>query len=225
MLQKANSYQLRIRVKRNLLFSGFFVILLFTSGCAGFLNITENPPEIYEAEDAIKKAIKEGKDIQCTKEFNAALKMQEKADKLFWACYNDEAAKYASKAIEMTNALCPPPEELKTVVYFDLDKAVIRENNKKDKENLDHTVDFLKKHPGSKIIIEGHTCSTGTEEYNQRLSERRAEAIKKYLIKKTGIDPSQFTTNVYGELKPAAANNTIQGRRKNRRAEINIVSE
>jgi OOP family OmpA-OmpF porin len=73
----------------------------------------------------------------------------------------------------------------------------------------------------SKVEISGHTCSVGSEEYNQRLSERRAAAVKAYLVKK-GVSAANITTRGYGESQPKFDNSTEEGRRLNRRAEIDF---
>jgi OOP family OmpA-OmpF porin len=75
------------------------------------------------------------------------------------------------------------------------------------------------------IEIAGYADTTGPEGYNQRLSERRAEAIKQKLISKYGIDPDIITTRGYGESSPVASNATVEGRRLNRRAEIKIMAK
>jgi OOP family OmpA-OmpF porin len=73
----------------------------------------------------------------------------------------------------------------------------------------------------SNVEISGHTCSIGAEEYNQRLSERRAAAVKSYLVKK-GVPASKITARGYGESQPKFDNSTEEGRRLNRRAEIDF---
>ena len=87
---------------------------------------------------------------------------------------------------------------------------------------LDLVVDYLKKHPNTAVIIEGHTDSTGSRAYNQRLSERRANAVRDYLISQ-GISPDRITAIGYGEDKPIADNSTPEGRQLNRRVEVRIV--
>jgi len=84
---------------------------------------------------------------------------------------------------------------------------------------LDEVAQHLRDCPALKIEIGGHTDSTGTEEYNQKLGERRAEAVKSQLIQ-AGIDPSRMVTKSYGEDSPVAPNNTADGRAENRRADL-----
>jgi outer membrane protein OmpA-like peptidoglycan-associated protein len=132
------------------------------------------------------------------------------------------------------NAPPPPPEPVKKEpkvldrlvlhVNFDFDKSVIR---KEDVADLQKAVDFVKKYPGYEISIEGHTDSRGTDKYNQALSERRAAAVKEYLLKHGMIDTDKdkITTKGFGESKPIADNKTEKGRFENRRVEILILEK
>ena len=72
------------------------------------------------------------------------------------------------------------------------------------------------------VIVVGHTDNVGSTESNQKLSLRRAEAAKNYLVKK-GIDPNRIYTEGKGETQPVADNRTAEGRAKNRRVEIEVV--
>jgi OOP family OmpA-OmpF porin len=107
-------------------------------------------------------------------------------------------------------------------VLFDFDKAMIKGDYSKDIEDL---ADLMKKYPDQlkKITIEGHTDSVGSADYNQKLSQRRADAVKAYLIEKGGIDADRLTAIGYGEDRPVASNATEEGRRKNRRVEAESV--
>ena len=79
---------------------------------------------------------------------------------------------------------------------------------------------FLRENPGVKAIIEGHTDNTGTEQYNQWLSERRAESVRDMMIDKHGIDPAKITAVGMGQNSPAMSNDTAEGRSANRRVEL-----
>jgi outer membrane protein OmpA-like peptidoglycan-associated protein len=107
-------------------------------------------------------------------------------------------------------------------VNFDFDKSNVRSA---DDAELQKAVDFVKKYPASKISIEGYTDSIGSEAYNQRLSERRAAAVKEYLLKHGESDGTRIATSGHGESQPVADNSTEEGRFKNRRVEILILSE
>lgn len=86
---------------------------------------------------------------------------------------------------------------------------------------MDRLVTFMKENEGKRVTLSGHTDSIGTAAYNQKLSERRANAVKAYLVKK-GVAASRITAQGFGETKPIADNKTRQGRAKNRRVEIRV---
>ena len=90
------------------------------------------------------------------------------------------------------------------------------------REKLARVSGILSAHPGLKMEIEGHTDSVGTDEYNQSLSERRAESVRSYLVSQN-IAPAMVTSIGFGESKPVATNDTAAGRQQNRRVEL-IVS-
>ena len=107
-------------------------------------------------------------------------------------------------------------------VFFDSGKAILTETDLKE---LPKAVDFLKKYPGTKIRLDGYTDSTGAEAYNMKLSERRAMAVRDYLVKEAGVDSLKITVVGHGGADPVADNKTPEGRAKNRRVEISILSE
>ena len=100
-------------------------------------------------------------------------------------------------------------------IRFQFDKATIQPSSYAE---LDQFVTFLKNNPNLRGEIQGHTDSKGKAEYNQKLSERRAEAVRQYFISK-GIPASQMTTKGYGMTRPIADNATEEGRAQNRRIE------
>ena len=139
--------------------------------------------------------------------------------------------------------ICPPPpicpspapkpaarviDRLTIHVNFDFDKSDI---TKADVAELKKAIDFLRKYHGAKVKLEGHTDSKGTEEYNQKLSERRAEAVRQYLVTEGAVEKTMISATGYGELRPIAPNKTKngkdnpEGRAENRRVEILIISE
>ncbi len=91
-------------------------------------------------------------------------------------------------------------------------------------DEVERVARVLKQYPETAIRIAGHTDSTGKEDYNQKLSERRAEAVKTALVG-MGVNPARLTTIGYGASKPVAANNTEAGRQLNRRVEVRIVEQ
>jgi outer membrane protein OmpA-like peptidoglycan-associated protein len=106
-------------------------------------------------------------------------------------------------------------------VNFDTAKATIR---KPDDADLQKAIDFIKKYPEAKISLVGYTDSRGGEEYNQGLSERRADAVKTYLVAH-GIDAGRIQTSGRGEADPVGDNATEKGRFENRRTEVLMISE
>lgn len=90
-------------------------------------------------------------------------------------------------------------------------------------EKLQGLAGALAKHPYSNIRIGGHTDDTGTDEYNEWLSERRAESVKTYM-QSLGIPAERMETKGYGESSPVAGNDTPEGQARNRRVEV-IISK
>jgi outer membrane protein OmpA-like peptidoglycan-associated protein len=104
-----------------------------------------------------------------------------------------------------------------TALLFDLDKAVIKVEYY---SVLDESRAVFKAYPNMKVQIDGYACDLGPEAYNQDLSERRAEAVRDFLVKSVGIDPSRLSTAGYGETRPAFPNDSEANRQKNRRVEF-----
>lgn len=91
------------------------------------------------------------------------------------------------------------------------------------RENLTQLAESLADYSNSNVVIVGHTDSQGAEEYNQRLSERRARSAANFLIQR-GIDPDRIETMGLGESEPVASNETDAGRAENRRVEVAIFA-
>jgi OOP family OmpA-OmpF porin len=88
---------------------------------------------------------------------------------------------------------------------------------------LDAIADGLKKHPRLKIELQGHTDSTGSPPYNLKLSQRRAESVRTYLLQQ-GVNGEQLVAKGYGQTQPVASNKTAEGRAKNRRVVMYVLS-
>ena len=99
-------------------------------------------------------------------------------------------------------------------VYFDYDKSEIKDEAR---ATLQRNADYLKRWPAAKITVEGHTDSRGTNEYNLALGDRRANAVKDYLVSR-GIAADRLRTVSYGEERPKYDNSREETRRLNRRA-------
>lgn len=103
-------------------------------------------------------------------------------------------------------------------VYFDKNSTELRTKSKKD---LDEFARFLKDFPSLKFNVDGHTDNTGSNAWNLRLSEKRAQMVIDYIVSK-GISPKRFIYKFHGSLAPAVKNSSDENRQLNRRTEIKI---
>jgi OOP family OmpA-OmpF porin len=103
--------------------------------------------------------------------------------------------------------------------FFDFDKSVLKAEGR---AKLDDLVSKMGGLNLEVVIAVGHTDSVGSDSYNQRLSIRRSEAVKSYLVSK-GVEKNRVYTEGKGEKQPVADNRTSEGRAKNRRVEIEVV--
>lgn len=141
----------------------------------------------------------------------------------------DKDDKCPNEAGDVANNGCPIIEPSAEVVkslntyardiLFDTGKVSFK---KETDEVLQAMVVIFKEYPRANFTIEGHTDSVGSKATNQKLSERRANAVRDYLIA-NGIDANRLTAAGYGEDKPIASNATRAGRAGNRRVEVNLV--
>ncbi|MBE7373538.1 OmpA family protein [Pseudomonas lopnurensis] len=118
----------------------------------------------------------------------------------------------------------PAPEVVRVEldVKFDFDKSQVREESYSDIRNL---ADFMQQYPQTSTTVEGHTDSVGTDQYNQRLSERRAEAVRNVLVNEYGVESGRVNSVGYGESRPVADNATEEGRQINRRVEAEVEAQ
>ena len=134
------------------------------------------------------------------------------------------AAAPAAPAVAPAPAPAPAAAVATKVTYaadafFDFDKSVLKPEGK---AKLDDLVSKIKGVNLEVIIAVGHTDSVGSDAYNQKLSMRRSESVKAYLVSK-GVDKNRVYTEGKGEKQPVADNKTKEGRAKNRRVEIEVV--
>jgi OOP family OmpA-OmpF porin len=102
-------------------------------------------------------------------------------------------------------------------INFDTNKADIR---KADLPELQKAIDFVKKYPDTKVQVVGYTDSRGSDQLNMKLSQKRADAVKKYLVEKGHVKADMITAEGKGEADPIGDNKTKEGQFQNRRVEI-----
>jgi OOP family OmpA-OmpF porin len=130
------------------------------------------------------------------------------------------------KEVEPAAAKVEPAPIVLEDVHFDFDKATLTDSAK---AILSKNIAVIKANPGIAIRIEGNTCQHGADDYNMRLGERRASAVKEYLAKEGGIDESRMTTISYGqtrplcEAKPTPKNKNDECMKSNRRVHFEVV--
>lgn len=128
----------------------------------------------------------------------------------------DKEAEY-----EVLIKIDPPKEFVLENVYFDSGKSIIKAESNTALNNL---VEVLKAKSSMQVEIQGHTDNVGQEEDNLKLSQGRAEAVKKYLITK-GIAENRIQAKGYGSEQPIADNSTAEGKAKNRRTSLKVLKE
>ena len=105
-------------------------------------------------------------------------------------------------------------------IFFDVDSDVIRPESG---ATLEEIGTMLQRHEQMRIAIEGHTDSQGADDYNLKLSERRAAAVVAFLVAEYGIEGDRLTSAGFGETVPATSNDTKEGRQQNRRVELVLL--
>lgn len=135
-------------------------------------------------------------------------------------------------AVRIDSFGCPPPKvddraqaepaTLELQVLFQSGKSVLGDNN--DQE-FQRGVEFIRNHPHSKVIVEGHTDSVGPARYNQLLAEKRAKVVRRALASRLGNRAPAMQVLGVGEADPVADNSSQEGRARNRRVVIRLASE
>ncbi len=217
------------------------------------------PPALVNADAALDEARAAGKDKECPAEFNALKDQVDKAYEVYMACHTQEAIDMAQDAIGKIKALCPPkpvaevkpepkPEPVPPPaaapepapapaveaakvaledIHFDFNKATL---TKVATGILDSDIKTLQENPGVKVQIEGHACAHGADDYNMALGERRANAVKEYLLNQ-GIAADRITTISYGKTRPLCVeqptpkNKNSTCMKSNRRVHFEVIGE
>ena len=153
---------------------------------------------------------------------NNALQIQQEGYLFYSRNINLTAEASATKPFEMEVLLQPISANGKITlnnVFFDFDKSELKPELFAE---LDKLVELLLKNPAVKMEIAGHTDSKGDKKYNLLLSQKRAESVMEYLLKK-GIDKLRLTAKGYGDTQPVAPNDTEENQAKNRRTEVKVL--
>jgi len=158
-------------------------------------------------------------------------RVQEQRNQILLASREHEAAAKAQEAQQTKQQLAQAQQQLADLkakqtqrgpvvtlsdVLFDTGAATLKPGADL---SLDRLASYLQAHPQTKVLIEGHTDSRGSDEYNEALSQRRADAVAKALIAR-GVSPDALNTMGRGKAYPVATNDTAAGRQQNRRVEI-----
>jgi outer membrane protein OmpA-like peptidoglycan-associated protein len=136
-----------------------------------------------------------------------------------------EDLKGATQELQVKETETEVKIELSGDVLFDFDKWDIR---KEAEPVLENVAGIIKEYPNASVLIEGYTDSKGSDSYNLRLSQKRADSVKNWLVKKGGINGKNISTKGGGESNPVAPNenpdgsDNPEGRQKNRRVEITV---
>jgi outer membrane protein OmpA-like peptidoglycan-associated protein len=142
-----------------------------------------------------------------------------------WANGTEQETVAVVETIEPAPVAEPEPEpvleavRVELDVKFDFDRAQVRQDSYEDIRVL---ADFMKQYRQTSSTVEGHTDSVGTDAYNQRLSERRAQAVRDVLVNQYGVEANRLEAIGYGESRPVADNATEEGRAINRRVEASV---
>jgi outer membrane protein OmpA-like peptidoglycan-associated protein len=118
----------------------------------------------------------------------------------------------------------PPPAvvTLDSMSLFDSGKAQLKPGSTRA---MVGALEMIKAHPDKRILVAGHTDNVGNPDSNLKLSTARAQAVRDWLIEVSGIPPTQFAIQGYGDTRPIASNDTPEGRARNRRVEITLVPD
>ena len=208
-----------VSVKRALMVLVTLFLASLIIGCAGMERrpahrggYSHYPTELVAADRALDEARLAGKDKQCPAEFDAQKGAVDRAYALYMACHTKEAIAMAQEATARINALCPAspraavapaPFVGKVIAYEDIhfkfDQSTL---SPEARTILRRNVQVLNTNPNTKVRIGGYASASGTAEYNQLLSERRANAVRDFLVNE-GIARDRVSIIGYGDTRPA----------------------
>lgn len=180
----------------------FLLLSIALNGCRTAKEITPPPEEVKPREMEIVE-VEKGIETPPVEELTPEERRRIEAEELA----RRERAAAVSKAFEFKD------------IHFDFDKA---ELSTAARETLSNTAEWLEENVDIRLRIEGHADERGTSEYNIALGDRRAEAVRRYLVT-LGIDPKRFTTISFGEEMPLDTGHDEEAWRKNRRVHFEVV--
>lgn len=218
------------------------MVLFLATSCATYHfgvkdRAQQVPDEFDQTEVAIAQAESSPGAKYCPEKIAKARELGRQAAEAYWACHNTEALRLLADARRLAKEaeacgpayVAPTPEVpaaplpgkicITLNVQFDYDKSDVKP---KYHNVIGKVAEFMNKYPKTTTVIEGHTDNRGSYDYNIKLSERRANSVRNYLIEKFGIEPSRLATKGFGYTKPVATNKTAAGRQKNRRIEAMV---
>jgi outer membrane protein OmpA-like peptidoglycan-associated protein len=178
-----------------------------------------------KAEQVVAQQARESADLKAREQ-----KLAEEREKL-------TALRQKTEALEREKAMVGEASKISHTTVKTLDREMVitiqavnlftaaNELNAPGKEILNNVGKFLAAYPDPKVIIRGHTDSTGTVATNQAVSEKRAQKVREYLVAYQNVQPSRITAEGLGPTKPIATNSTEAGRVLNRRVEIAVITE
>jgi len=188
------------------------------------------PPEFDQTEKCINDAEQSPGARYCPDKIAQAKELAKQGVEAYWKCNTAGGLAMLAQACKLANDArgCGPaaakaaPKEVIVLkgINFAFDSSALTPESKKILDE-DQRISRLMGEPNIRVEVAGHTDSVGSEAYNQKLSERRAQAVVDYLVAR-GVDPKRLKAVGYGKDKPMASNATDAGRAENRRVELQI---
>ena len=234
-------------MKNNYFLAGPMIMILFLcSSCTTYHFGVQNraatvPDDFGETEVAIAQAEQSQGARYCPEKIAKAKELAKKGAEVYWTCHNTESSRLLAEARKLAKeaegcgpqTVSAPPDNSATPVpgtplvkvciplniIFQIGRAEILPEYELD---IAKVADFMKEHPTTTAVIEGHTDNVGGEVQNLKLSQRRAESVVNSLVDKFGIERSRLEAKGYGMSRPIADNATEEGKQMNRRIDAVI---